>query len=344
MSKFPLEVLKRHVYPYTVGKHHDPAVILGSSFGEDVAVTQLGGDLLLSHVDPIVGAVKGIGWLAVHVACNDIAASGIRPRWIQLLVMVPSPRHVDHVEQIMSDAARASESLGVTIIVGHTGYSDGLQRPLVAVTALAPAEGRRVVTTGGAKPGDRVYVTRGIGLEGTGILASDFAEDARSRGLGEEDLGGALKLLESVSVVPEALELADLGATAMHDVTRGGVLETFLEIGCCSGVCMDIDASALPVPLVVKRFAHVFGFDPLKMISSGTLAVTLPPQSAEEAEKRFEKGFCDLKQVGVVTEGEGVRLREKGGADRFFTEMACEEDELARMWEVLAPGGKKITK
>jgi len=341
MSKFPLEVLQRHVYPYTVRKEHDPAVILGSTFGEDVAVTQVGGDLLLSHVDPIVGAVKGIGWLAVHVACNDIAASGVRPRWIQLLVMVPSPRHVDHVEKIMSDAARAAAILGVTIIGGHTGYSAGLLRPLVAVTALAPAEGRRVVTTGGAKPGDLIYVTRGIGLEGTGILASDFTEDAFSRGLVQQDIDDALKLLESVSVVPEALKLADLGATAMHDVTRGGVLETLLEIGSCSGVCMDITASALPIPPVVKRFADAFEFDPLKMISSGSLAVTLPPECAREAEKSFEKGFCDLKRVGVVTEGKGVRLREEDGSVSLFTEMACEEDELARMWELLAQEGKK---
>jgi len=66
------------------------------------------------------------------------------------------------------------------------------------------------------------------------------------------------------------------------------------------------------------------------------LAVTLPPESAEEAEKRFAKGLCDLKQVGVVTEGKGVCLREEG-KNRIFTEMACEEDELARMWELLAP-------
>jgi hydrogenase expression/formation protein HypE len=341
MSKFPLDVLKRYVYPHTVGKHSDPGIVLGSTFGEDVAVTRVGGDLLLSHVDPIVGAVNEIGWLAVHVACNDIAASGIKPRWIQLLVMVPSANDVEQVERIMTDAARAAESLGVTIIGGHTGYSAGLERPLVAVTALAPAEGRRVVTTGGAKPGDLIYVTKGIGLEGTGILASDFAGNAFSRGLVQKDIDDALKLLESVSVVPEALELADLGATAMHDATRGGVLETFLEIGSCSGTCMDVVASALPVPAVVKRFAEAFGFDPLKMISSGSLAVTLPPECALEAEKRFEKGFCDLKKVGAVTEGEGVRLRKEDGTVGVFMEMACEEDELARMWEILVPEGKK---
>jgi hydrogenase expression/formation protein HypE len=343
MSKFPLDVLKRYVYPHTVGKHSDPGIVLGSTFGEDVAVTRVGGDLLLSHVDPIVGAVNEIGWLAVHVACNDIAASGIRPRWIQLLVMVPSANDVEQVERIMTDAARAADSLDVTIIGGHTGYSAGLERPLVAVTALAPAEGRRVVNTGGARPKDAIYVTRGIGLEGTGILASDFADEALSRGLGQEDIADALELLSSVSVVPEALELADLGATAMHDVTRGGLLETLLEIGSCSGVRMEVDASSLPVLPVIERFAEAFGFDPLRMISSGTLALTLPPEAEEAAEKRFAKGFCRLRRVGWVTEGKGVLLRENG-EERLFTEMACEEDELARMWEVLAPGGKKITK
>lgn len=338
MSKFSLEVLKRHVFPYTVGKNVDPDVVLGSTFGEDVAATRVGGDVLVSHVDPIVGAVKGMGWLAVHVACNDIAASGIRPRWIQLLVMVPSAKHVAEVEQIMSDAARAAESLGVTIIGGHTGYSNGLKRPLAAVTALAPADGRRVVRTGGARPKDVIYVTRGVALEGTGILASDFADDARRRGLSEEDIQEALKLLSSVSVVPEALELADLGATAMHDVTRGGILETLLEIGACSGVRMDVEMSALPVPDVVRRFATAFGFDPLKMISSGSLAVTLPPESCEKAEKRFENGFCELRRVGFVSEGGGVCLHENG-RERLFTEIACEEDELARMWEILRPSG-----
>lgn len=338
MSKFPLEVLKRCVYPHTAGMRDDPDIILGSTFGEDAAVTRIGGDLLLSHVDPIVGAVNEIGWLAVHVACNDIAASGIRPRWIQLLVMVPSAGHVKEVERIMADAARASKTLGVTIIGGHTGYSAGLKRPLVAVTAFAPAEGRRVVKTGGARPGDVIFVTRGIGLEGTGILASDFADEAVSRGLGRQEIDDALGLLSSVSVVPEALELADLGATAMHDVTRGGILETLLEIGSCSGARMDVDASALPVPPVVRLFADAFGFDPLKMISSGTLAATLPPESADGVEKRFAGGSCGIRRVGVVAEGEGVCLHVKG-EKRMFTEMACEEDELARMWALLRPQG-----
>jgi len=35
-----------------------------------------------------------------------------------------------------------------------------------------------------------------------------------------------------------------------------------------------------PVPEVVQRFANAFTFDPLKMISSGTLVATLPLKHA----------------------------------------------------------------
>ena len=338
MAKFSFEVMQECVYPFTVKESEDPDVILGSAFGEDVAVTRVGDDLLLSHVDPIVGAVNGIGWLAVHVACNDIAASGIKPRWIQLLVMLPSQEDTNDLKQIMCDAARAARSLNVTIIGGHTEASNGLKRPLVAATALAPACGKRVVRTSGAKPGDIIYVTRGVGLEGTGILASDFAVEARKRGLTDQDLNEALKLLSSVSVVSDALKLADLGATAMHDVTRGGILETLLEIASCSGVCMEVDPSRIPVPKVVKRFANAFEFDPLKMISSGTLVATLPPEMCETAEALFENQPCKLFRIGVVTEGRGVLLR-SGSESHLYTQIACEQDELTRMWALLRPEG-----
>ena len=129
MSKFSLNDLKKHVFPF-VGTN-DPDVILGAAFGEDVALTRIGDDILVSHVDPIIGAIGNIGWLAVHVACNDIATSGAPPRWIQLLVLVPKQDDTDLLEQIMRDVHRASNEIGVAVIGGHTGYSSGLSRPRI---------------------------------------------------------------------------------------------------------------------------------------------------------------------------------------------------------------------
>jgi hydrogenase expression/formation protein HypE len=331
MSKFGLDVLRKWVYPFT--DTDDPEVIRGAEFGEDVALTRVGGDILASHMDPIVGAMKGISRLAVHVACNDIAASGVPPRWILLLVMLPGPEDAWRLEAIMKDASQAAEEVGASIIGGHTGYSSGITRPLVAATAMGIAGGRHVLGTAGAKPGDHVLVTKGVGLEGTAILASDFADVARKLGLDQEALEDACTLAEKVSVLPEALLLADYGASAMHDVTRGGLVEALLEIAFRSGVGMDVEVDRIPVPVEVLRFTQAFDFDPLRMISSGTLAATVPEAHVKAAMQAVEGVDVRIQDVGRVIEGGGVQLRYEDEV-RVFYDPTPEEDELARMWQI----------
>jgi len=336
MSKFSLDVLQRRVFPFT--RADDPDVLLGAAFGEDVSLTRVGDDILVSHVDPIVGAIGDIGWLAVHVACNDIATTGIAPRWILLLILVPRVEDEELLEQIMRDASRAAGEIGVSIIGGHTGYSAGLSRPLVAVTALGTASGREPVRTGGARVGDHVLVTKEVALEGTAILAQDFADVALRLGLSEEDLAEGRRVMAEVSVAPEALALAAQGVTAMHDVTRGGLLETLLEIAYLSEVGIEVASARLPIPPVVSRFAHAFQFDPLRMISSGTLAVTVPPERTEDVSQALEALGTAFAFVGQVVEGAGVRVL-GDGKTAHYTEIRCEEDELARMWALYPRGG-----
>ena len=337
MSKFSLDVLQRRVFPFV--EAGDPDVILGAAFGEDVALTRVGGDILVSHVDPIVGAIGDIGWLAVHVASNDVATAGIPPRWLLLLVLVPRMEDEELLGQIMRDASRAAEEIGASIIGGHTGYSAGLSRPLVAVTALGTAAGREPVRTGGAKVGDRVLVTKGIALEGTAILAQDFADVARELGLSDDELEEGRRVMAEVSVAPEALALAEQGVTAMHDVTRGGLLETLLEIAYLSELGIEIEFSRLPIPPIVLRFARAFQFDPLRMISSGTLAVTVPPERVEGVSHALEQVGTAFAFVGQVVDGTGVRVLQDDETIHY-TEFRCEEDELARIWALYPRDGQ----
>lgn len=331
MSKFSLDVLQRAVYPFT--ETADPDVLLGAGFGEDVSLTRVGNDILASHVDPIVGAVENIGWLAVHVACNDIATSGIPPRWLLILVLVPHPEDELLLTQIMSDAHRAAREIGASIIGGHTGYSAGLKWPLVAVTALGTASGRQPILTGGACESDYVLVTKGIALEGTAILAQDFADVAKNLGVNDDELAAGRHLMREVSVVPEALAIAAAGATVMHDVTRGGLMEALLEIAYLSHVAIELKVSRLPVRSIVTRFAEVFQFDPLRMISSGTLVATIPPQQVRAARRALADLHIPYSFVGRVRQGKGVYVFGEEHI-QHFTEIHAEDDELARMWSL----------
>lgn len=331
MSKFSLDVLQKCVHPFIAVTDKD--VVLGSVFGEDVALTRIHDGLLVSHVDPIVGAVKNIGWLAVHVACNDIATSGTRPRWILLLVLVPSKDDEDLLKQIMQDASRAASEIGVSIIGGHSGYSANLSRPLVAVTALGTITDGKPVCTKGANAGDHIFITKGIALEGTAILANDFAGIGKKLGLTDADLDQAEELMKSVSIIPEAMLLAECGATAMHDVTRGGLLETLLEIAELSGVGIKIHLDSIPEVPVVERFASAFQFDPLRMISSGTLAASVPPGKVAAVREQLEASKICYSDIGLVVEGKGVQIIHNDKVT-MYDQIHCEDDELARMWEI----------
>jgi hydrogenase expression/formation protein HypE len=188
--------------------------------------------------------------------------------------------------------------------------------------------------TRGARVGDHVLVTKGIAIEGTAILAQDFADVARARGVSEHDLTEARRLMAQVSVVREAVAIAAHGATAMHDVTRGGLLESLLELAALSAVAIEVDASRLPVPPVVARFAGAFQFDPLWMISSGTLVATVPPECADDVGRALkEETGTPFAFVGRVTTGAGVHVR-RNGETVHYSDIRCEEDELARMWRL----------
>jgi len=339
MPKFPLDVLHERVYPYI--KSDAPDVVLGAVFGEDVALTRVGEGLLASHVDPIVGAVKNIGWLAVHIACNDIATCGIAPRWLQLLVLLPETEEgqAERLEEIMRDASCAAREIQAVIIGGHTETSSIITRPLVAVTALGMLYDREPVRTGGARVRDRILVTKGIAMEGTAILAHDFADVGRSLGLSEEELEEGRHLIEKISVVPEAVTLAEHGAIAMHDVTDTGLLGALQEMAHLSEGGIEIEYSRVPMLPPVPRFVETFRFDPLRMMSSGTLVAAVAPERADEAKRALEALDIPCSFIGHVVERAGVQVHREGET-HHYEEIRSEFNELARMWSLYAEENK----
>ena len=114
-------------------------------------------------------------------------------------------------------------------------------------------------------------------------------------------------------------------------MTRGGLLETLLEIAYLAKVAIEVDASRLPMLPVVDRFAKAFRFDPLQMISSGTLAATVPADKAAEIARILAETGVVCADVGCVTDGVGVRIVQKYETI-YYPEIQCEEDELARLW------------
>ncbi len=146
--------------------------------GEDCAVIDFGDEVcLISSDPPITGAAEGIGELAVHVACNDIAANGGTPVGVQIVLLAP-PVHIkeEQIRQIMADIQATAAALEVEVMGGHTEITSKVTDCVVSVTAVGRAPKGRYVTSQGAKPGgDDLIITKGLAIEATAILAREYA-------------------------------------------------------------------------------------------------------------------------------------------------------------------------
>lgn len=289
IGKVDPESLAEHVFA-GVGAA-DERVRQGPAYGEDAAAIEVGGETLVLSTDPVSLAAERVGTLGVHVACNDVAASGADPAWLTDVVFLHSP---DALAGITAQIDRAAADLGVSVVGGHSEHAPDRERPLLAFTCLGLAD--PYVPTGGARPGDAVVLTKGAGIEGTAILASDFGAELDVPGGVVERAG---EFYGDLSVVPEASILRGI-ATAMHDPTEGGLVDGFLELASAGGVALAVDPDAVPIRKETARLCGAAGVDPLRIFGSGALAATVPPGNADGAVEQLRAAGIEAAVVGTV--------------------------------------------
>jgi len=334
VGKLPPSMLERYVLSRVGAK--DPAVLVGPSIGEDAAIIDIGGGrVLVAHVDPITEAVELLGWLAVHIACNDVAVRGARPRWLLPVLYFPEHAAEELVDKVTAQIDEAAKEVGAMVVGGHSEFAPRLERPLISMTALGVAEKGRYVTTSGARAGDVVIMTKTVAVEGTAILATDFRDALLRAGVPREVVERGRQFIRMVSVAKEALALAEAGlATSMHDPTEGGLVGGLVEIAYASGKTLEVWEDRVPIAEETLAMARALGLDPLKLISSGVLIATVPEARAREALELLSGLGVRATVVGRVLEYSGhyAVVHRRSGAVERIGELHV-GDELVVVWE-----------
>ncbi|MEM4700260.1 MAG: AIR synthase family protein [Candidatus Nezhaarchaeales archaeon] len=308
----------------------DERVLVGPGVGEDAAVIDMGDRALVVHCDPITGALRNLGWLAVNVAANDVACRGARPRWLLLTLLLREGAGAAELREVMEQVDEACRRLGASVVGGHTEVVAGLRRSVAVATAMGEAPRGRLITSSGARPGDVLIITKGACIEGAAIMAHELEEEALKK-LSRSELEYLKSFLWRVSVVPEAMAAAEAGAAAMHDATEGGVLGAVQELAWASGVGARVFEERVAVDPVVRRLCEALGVDPLRTISSGTLVVAARPGEAGRVVDAIRRAGAEAYEVGLATPPEeGVCLVKRGGEVEELKEPVREG-----LWEAL---------
>ena len=310
----------------------DQRVRLWPGIGEDAAVIDFGETSLIATSDPVTFATDLVGWYAVQVNANDIAACGGDPRWFMATVFLPEGSSPDVAERIFEQIRDAAEAIDVSLVGGHTEVTLDLPRPIVCGAMLGEAARDAPVATSGAQLGDAIVLTKGVAIEGTALLAREMSSRLGATGMSRSALERAANYLfdPGISVLPEArVARSSTGVHAMHDPTEGGLATGLAELAAASEVGLLINAAGVNVLPEPADICRRLGADPWGLIASGALLIAVAPEYADELVASLGDASIDAAVIGHATrQAEGLRVVD---GDETRALPLFERDEVARI-------------
>lgn len=301
--------------------------LVRAALGVDAAAIAVDADwACVLTTDPITTASSGAGRLAVHVVCNDLAVMGAEPIGVLPTLLFPAGVTPSAIARLTDEIDATARQVNVEVLGGHTEIAPGLNTPLVVMCGVGKARRDRIVTAAGAQPGNALVLTKAAGLEGSHILANDFA--SRLTGLSTTLLDEARGYAAELSVLPEARLALELGVTAMHDPTEAGIVGALWEMAEASGCGFRVDVARIRIRSATRAICAALECDPLRLIASGALLIACRDGAAMV--QGLEDSGIQAAQIGALTgRSDGRQLIHEGGHVEEIARL--ERDELYRL-------------
>ena len=300
-GKLDVQILRRLLQRYS---RIDERVVLGPGIGEDAAAIDMGEKLFIVATDPITFATSEIGYYSVMVNANDIVTTGAEPRWFTVNILLPEARGNEKlVDSIFRQIHQACERLNISVIGGHTEITYGLDRPILVGQMMGEVRKEAFVTSGGARPGDYILLSKGICIEGTSLIARERGGELLSKGISQALIERAQRFLfdPGISVVQEARLAFGVGHVhAMHDITEGGLADGLHELSMAAGVKIVVEKDHIPVYAESQILCEAFGLNPLGVIASGALLITASPPQAERILEAAQRQGITMTKIGRI--------------------------------------------
>ncbi len=286
-----------------------------------------GGRALILTTDfftPVVDEPYDFGAIAAANAMSDVWAMGGEPVLALNLVAFPPQLSAATLAELLRGGAEVVRSAGAVIAGGHSIQD---KEPKYGLCVVGFGETSRLLTKGGARPGDALYLTKPLG---TGTVTT-----ALKRGIAPGDeVAAAVASMKRLNRAASRSALA-ARATAATDVTGFGLVGHALEMADASGVRFRFEWDALPWLPGALRFAEDmvfpggafnnfehFGarlartrslsdgeamllFDPQ---TSGGLLVAVPAAGIAEFTGSIGRAGEEARLVGEVVDGVGLEV------------------------------------
>lgn len=215
-------------------------LLVGNEMADDAAVWQVDENTcIIATTDffmPMVDDPYDFGRIAATNAISDIYAMGGKPILALAILGMPINKLApEKIAKVLEGGASVCAEAGIPVAGGHS--IDSVE-PIYGLAVIGICRPEQVRRNGGAKPGDALILTKGLGI---GIYSSAIKKNALPDGAYEE-MVASTTLLNKIGT-----ELsADPEVHALTDVTGFGILGHGLEMARASNLSLELSLSALP--------------------------------------------------------------------------------------------------
>lgn len=306
-----------------------PDLLVGLGVADDAAVYRLNAEqAIITTTDfftPVVDDPYDYGAIAASNSMSDVYAMGGEVLFALNVSAFPASMPPEIIAEILRGGAEQVMKAGAVIAGGHTITDDEPKYGLVAVGLARPD---RIFTKGGARPGDRLVLTKPLG---TGTMTT-----ALKRGVLNPThlsaLTGWMKRLNRDAAQAAQSVGGIRGAT---DITGFGLLGHASEMAQASGVRLVFEANQIPLIEGAVSYAAQFifpgGTSNNKMYfekevtfaagipddrqwllwdaqTSGGLLLAVPPERLDDLLSACRDRQQPAWVVGQVVEGRGIEV------------------------------------
>lgn len=215
-------------------------VLVGYDTADDAGVFRLRDDVaLVQTVDfftPIADDPEIYGAIAAVNSLNDVYAMGGVPLTALAVACFPQKGDMELLGAILKGGQRAMNEAGVIVLGGHTVDDKEIKFGYAVTGTVHP---QKVVTNAGAKPGDKLILTKAIG---TGAISTGIKRGVVSTEVADIAIKSMMQSARNASQLMQSL-----GANACTDITGFGLVGHAYELAKASKVSVRIEAAAIPL-------------------------------------------------------------------------------------------------
>lgn len=300
-------------------------MLVGLNSPDDAAVYRISDDQAIifttDFFTPVVDDPYTYGAVAAANAMSDVYAMGGQVILALSIAAFPPKLPASVISEILRGAAEKMAEAGGVIAGGHTIDDD---EPKFGLAVMGTVHPSRVGRKGGARPGDRLLLTKPLGV---GIITTAAKGDQAD----PVHLDGAIQSMLQLN--RKAAELAQqVSFHAMTDITGFALLGHGYEMASHSGARLRFDFARLPFLEGARDYAEQWLFpggtcnnertfgeyvtfrgiaEEMQQLlytpeTSGGLLIALPPAEADRLEELCRQAGQSVWRIGQVVEGEGI--------------------------------------